>query len=213
MRIFGRSAIAAVLVLLLAWPGGFGAGAAPTNPKTTGTPNPATQKPAPKPAPKPAQVRGVLLDSQGLPAKGYQIALKDKVGNLFMSGPSGADGAFAVNAVPPSTYRLTAFAPDGTEFPVLSKEVALKAGQMERVEIRLSGKGAAPGRADQAKSAKAPGAQKKAAAAAPPSAAKGGVPTAALVAIVVAGVFAVGALASGGGGQENLQPPVSPTLP
>jgi len=85
-----------------------------------------------------AEVRGVLLDTGGLPAKGYQIGLKTPDGNLFLSKATAADGTFVVGGLPPATYQLVAFAPDGGELPVIAKQVALAAGQKERVEIRLA---------------------------------------------------------------------------
>ncbi len=85
-----------------------------------------------------AEVRGVLLDTAGLPAKGYQIGLKTPDGNLFLSKATAADGTFVVGGLPPATYQLAAFAPDGGELAVVAKQVALAAGQKERVEIRLA---------------------------------------------------------------------------
>ena len=85
-----------------------------------------------------AEVRGVLLDTGGLPAKGFQIGLKTPDGNLFLSKATLADGTFVVDGLPPATYQLVAFAPDGGEVPVVAKQMALAAGQKERVEIRLA---------------------------------------------------------------------------
>jgi hypothetical protein len=85
-----------------------------------------------------AEVRGVLLDTAGAPAKGYQIGLKTADGNLFLSKATPADGTFVIDGLPPATYQLVAFAPDGGEVPVLAKQVALTGGQKERVEIRLA---------------------------------------------------------------------------
>jgi hypothetical protein len=89
-------------------------------------------------APGTAEVRGVLLDTAGAPAKGYQIGLKTTDGNLFLSKATPADGTFVVDGLPPATYQLVAFAPDGGEVPVVAKQMALTAGQKERVEIRLA---------------------------------------------------------------------------
>lgn len=89
-------------------------------------------------APGTAEVRGVLLDTAGAPAKGYQIGLKTADGNLFLSKATLADGTFVVDGLPPANYQLVAFAPDGGEVPVLAKQMALTAGQKERVEIRLT---------------------------------------------------------------------------
>ena len=149
-----------------------------------------------------AQIRGVLLDWEGMPAQGYQVALRSKAGDLFISAPSGIDGAFVIDQLPPGVYRMAAFAPDGAEFPVLAKDINLAAGQVERLEIRLAKKGGAPGRAETSPT--------KEAAAKPGK--KGGLSTGAIVGIVVAGVAAVGLLVSSGGNDET--PPVlSPTLP
>ncbi len=152
--------------------------------------------------PAPAQLRGVLLDSQGLPAKGYQIGLRTANGDLFTSGATAADGTFAVTGLPADTYRIVAFAPDGTEFPVLSKEVKLTTGQVERVEIRMAEKGTAPGRPASAADAAKGG-----------TAAKAGLwsSTAFKVGIVVAGALAVGAAVSGGSSKSST--PVSPSAP
>ncbi len=102
--------------------------------------------PATPPSPTSAQVRGVLLDADGLPASAHQIGLKSAQGDLFLSPPTGPDGAFALELIPPGRYRLVAFAPDGAEFPVLGQEVELKPGQVERVELRIAGDAKAPGR-------------------------------------------------------------------
>lgn len=99
-----------------------------------------------QPAVDAAQLRGVLLEADGSPAVGYQVALRTPEGDLHTSAPTRPDGSFAIAALPPATYRLAAFAPDGTEFPVVAKEVTLRAGQVQRVEIRLGNRGAAPGR-------------------------------------------------------------------
>lgn len=85
-----------------------------------------------------AEVRGVLLDTGGLPAQSFQIGLRTTDGNLFLSKATPADGTFVVDSLPPATYQLVAFAPDGGEVPVLAKQMALAAGQKERVEIRLA---------------------------------------------------------------------------
>lgn len=85
-----------------------------------------------------AEVRGVLLDTAGAPAKGYQIGLKTTDGNLFLSKATPTDGTFVIDGLPPATYQLVAFAPDGGEVPVVAKQVALAGGQKERVEIRLA---------------------------------------------------------------------------
>lgn len=85
-----------------------------------------------------AEVRGVLLDTGGLPAQGYQIGLRTADGNLFLSKATPADGTFVIEGLPPATYQLVAFAPDGGELPVVAKQVTLAAGQKERVEIRLA---------------------------------------------------------------------------
>lgn len=110
-----RRSIAALLVLMICLPV-----TALTQPSTT------------------AEVRGVLLDTGGLPAKGFQVGLKTPDGSLFLSQPTAADGTFAIEGLPPATYQLAAFAPDGGEIPVVSKPVTLAAGQKDRVEIRLS---------------------------------------------------------------------------
>ena len=89
-------------------------------------------------APGAAEVRGVLLDTGGLPAKGYQIGLRTADGNLFLSKATPADGTFVIDGLPPATYQLVAFAPDGGEVPVVAKQMALASGQKERVEIRLA---------------------------------------------------------------------------
>ena len=96
-------------------------------------------------APAGAQVRGVLLDNQGLPAAGYQLGLQSPDGDLFISAPTGPDGAFAIEAIPTGTYRLVALAPDGSEFPVLSKNLTLKQGQVERLELKLGRASRMPG--------------------------------------------------------------------
>ncbi len=94
-----------------------------------------------------AQVRGVLLTEEGLPAVGYQVALKNDAGDLFLSPQTGKDGFFELAQLPADTYRLVAFDPKGAEFPILSKGVQLEAGQVERVEIRLAaGQAMPPGR-------------------------------------------------------------------
>lgn len=155
-----------------------------------------------------AQIRGVLLDQNGFPAVGYQVGLKTKGGDLTLSAPTGADGSFVLESLPPDTYRLVAFGPDGAEFPVLSREVALKPGQLERLEIRISGKGGVPG--------KGGAAETKAAAKSAGKGLRGWVAGSAAgkVAVVLGGAFAVGALASAassGGDENNSGPPPSPS--
>jgi hypothetical protein len=85
-----------------------------------------------------AELRGTLFDAAGRPAEGYQVALKTADGKLVRSKPTPADGSFAMAGLPPETYQLTAFAPNGREIPVIAKAVTLAAGQKERTEIRLT---------------------------------------------------------------------------
>lgn len=93
-----------------------------------------------------AQLRGVLLDAEGLPASGYQLGLKSPSGDLYLAPPTGADGAFALDAIPPGSYEVVAFSPDGEEFPVLGGGIVLEPGKVERLEIRLKPTGYPPGR-------------------------------------------------------------------
>jgi hypothetical protein len=93
-----------------------------------------------------AQVRGVLLDAEGLPAEGYQLGVKGEAGDLFLSPATAQDGSFVVQALPPGRYTMVAYAPDGTEYPVLGRAVELSPGQVERVELRLGEVGGPPGR-------------------------------------------------------------------
>ncbi|GEM_PF-3647738 len=158
-----------------------------------------------------AQLRGVLLDNEGMPARGYQVGLRSADGDLFLSTATGPDGAFVVQIVPPGKYELVAFAPDGSEFPVLSKPVVLKEGQVARLEIRIGPKGYAPGHAP----AKAAGATGKGATAG--AAGAGGAVTAGALAswwvplaVVVGGAFAVNAASDNDKGSEPEASPSSP---
>ncbi|MFN7967522.1 MAG: carboxypeptidase-like regulatory domain-containing protein [Acidobacteriota bacterium] len=155
-----------------------------------------------------SEVRGVLLSADGTPALGFQIGLRSKTGDLFLSAPTGADGAFAVESLPPDTYRVVAFAPDGAEFPVLGREVALKAGQVERIEARLAEKSISPGSLQ--------GASDKGAAAGTTSKKRGFAgfwgTTGGKIAVIVGGAFAVGLIASSGGDNNKERNP-SPSVP
>jgi len=156
-----------------------------------------------------AQLRGVLLDAEGMPARGYQVGLRSADGDLFLSTATGPDGAFVVQIVPPGKYELVAFAPDGSEFPVVSKPIVLKEGQVARMEIRIGPKGYAPGHAP----ARAGGAAGKGTAGATAgTAATGGVLASWWVplAVVVGGAFAVSALDDDDKGSE---PEASPSNP
>lgn len=93
-----------------------------------------------------ASLRGVLLSAEGLPAVGYQVGLRSAEGDLFISAPASADGHFNVSDLPPGRYRLVAFDEQGAEFPVLSREITLAPGAIERLEIRISGTSLPPGR-------------------------------------------------------------------
>ncbi len=155
---------------------------------------------APAGSPNAAEVRGVLLSADGTPAIGYQIGLRSKTGDLFLSAPTGADGAFAVETLPPDGYRVVAFAPDGAEFPVLGREVALKAGQAERIEARLGAKAVSPGSME--------GSAGKGAAAGKSASGKRGIAafwgtTGGKVAIIVGGIFAVGLAANALSSDDN----------
>lgn len=163
-------------------------------------------------SPNAAEVRGVLLSADGTPAVGYQIGLRSKSGDLFLSAPTGADGAFAVETLPPDAYRVVAFAPDGAEFPVLGREVALKAGQVERIEARLGGKAVSPG-SMQSSGAKGAAAGKNAGGGRGIAAFWG--TTGGKVAIIVGGIFAAGlvvnALSDDDDKKKNDNP--SPSVP
>lgn len=149
-------------------------------------------------SPSTATVRGVLLTKDGLPAEGYQIGLKSAAGDLFLSAPTRADGSFAVELLPPGRYRLVAFAPDGAEFPVMSKEVRLRAGDVERVEVRVSGEPRVPGSADRA-------------AAASEATKTGGGTRPWMIGVAIGGLFGLGLiLASNDDGSSS---PASPSTP
>lgn len=169
----------------------------------------------PAPAAQFAQVRGVLLTAEGLPASGYQLALRNRTGDLFTSGPTGPDGAFSVVQLPPDNYRLVALSPDGTEFPVLGREVELRAGQVERIELRLGAPSGAPGRAATAKEPAGAGGGGTGAATA---AKKGGgwwagLSTGMKIAIVTGGIFVGGLAASQLGDDDDSNPPASQARP
>ncbi len=110
-------------------------------------------------APPAAQLRGVLLNAEGLPASGFQLGLKSRAGDLYLAPPTGADGSFAIDGLPAGPYQVVAFAPDGTEFPVVGGEIELRAGAVERLEIRLRATGHSPGRPPDASPPGAPGAK------------------------------------------------------
>ncbi len=153
-----------------------------------------------------AVVRGVLLDTSGLPAQGFQLGLKTTDGNLFLSQPTGADGAFAIEGLPPATYQLAAFAPDGGEIPVIAKPVALSAGQQERVEIRLStDKATVAGRP--------PAADAGAIAPAPAQTSSVGWANVGWAALAIAGAFAIGYWVFDDDEVKRNKPIPSPYLP
>ncbi|UCF69049.1 MAG: carboxypeptidase regulatory-like domain-containing protein [Acidobacteriota bacterium] len=104
-----------------------------------------------------SQLRGVLLEQEGLPAVSYQIGLKSETGDLFLSPPTKADGSFTIANIPAGSYKLVAFDPTGAEFPVLGPELVLEPGQTQRLELRLSGPGQTPGRVIEPVAAEADG--------------------------------------------------------
>ena len=97
-------------------------------------------------APAPGQLRGVLLDGEGLPAEGYQVSAKAANGDLFNSTMSAADGSFVVPGMPAGEYTLVAIAPDGSEYPVIGGPIKIGAGETQRLELRIADIGMAPGR-------------------------------------------------------------------
>ncbi|GAB4371935.1 MAG: hypothetical protein Kow0062_07910 [Acidobacteriota bacterium] len=94
----------------------------------------------------PGALRGVLLDAEGLPAEAHQVGARSAAGDLFLSPPTGPDGSFALTGLPPGEYRLVAFGPDGTEYPLAPASVEVGAGQAVRLELRLAGAAGPPGR-------------------------------------------------------------------
>lgn len=128
-----------------------------------------------------SQVRGVLLDAEGLPATGYQVGLRSESGDFFLSASTGADGHFELTGLPAGNYRLVAFDPEGAEFPVLSEPIALAAGAVERLEVRIASGATPPGRVRPAAAAKRGSLSNW----------FGGLPIAAKIGIVVVGAFAV----------------------
>lgn len=164
-------------------------------------------------SPTTAEVRGVLLNMDGTPAAGYQLGLRSKSGDLFLSAPAGADGAFAIEGLPPDSYRVVAFSPNGSEFPVLGREVELKAGQVERIEAKLGVKVIAPGSAE----GKAAATTTKTASAGAKGKGFAGfwATTTGKVVIIVGGLFAVGAAASAlsGNDDNNNDNNPSPSVP
>ncbi len=152
-----------------------------------------------------AQLRGVLLDAEGMPARGYQVGLRSASGDLFLSTATGPDGTFVVQIVPPGKYELVAFGPDGSEFPVLSKPVVLKEGQVVRTEIRIGARGFAPGHAPAGEAAGKGAAAAGAGATAGGALASGWLPRA----VVVGGALAVSALDD----DDGNEPAASPSTP
>ena len=153
------------------------------------------------------EVRGVLLDTAGLPAKGYQIGLKTPDGNLFLSKATAADGTFVVSGLPPATYQFVAFAPDGGELAVAPRQTTLAAGQKERTELRLtSDKAVAPGTVP-AGAAAAAGATGATAAASTFSWGAFGIAAGA-----IAGAFLIGELVINDD-DNGVERPASPSLP
>lgn len=152
----------------------------------------------------PAQLRGVLLTEQGLPAVGYQVGLRRDNGDFFLSASTTSDGHFELTSLPPGSYELVAFDPEGAEFPVLSEKVVLSPGAVERMEVRISSKATPPGRS------------------APPAKSAGqgsklglwwrGLPTAAKIGIVTVGAFAVYQVVDNSG-SSSPSAPVSPSEP
>ena len=96
--------------------------------------------------PPAAQLRGVLLNAERMPATGFQLGLKSTAGDLYLAPPTGADGSFALDGLPAGPYQVVAFSPDGEEFPVVGGEIELRPGAVERLEIRLRAAGHSPGR-------------------------------------------------------------------
>lgn len=154
-----------------------------------------------------AQVRGVLLMPNGLPAEGYQVGLRNDLGDLFLSAATGQDGTFAIESLPPAAYRLVAFTPDGAEVSVLGRRVELAAGQVERVELRLGEQEFAPGRAPEPRTADAG------------RSARGGAKTGSrtvkvwITAVATAGAFGLGYLLGDDGDTDQPGPPMSASAP
>jgi hypothetical protein len=149
-----------------------------------------------------AQIRGVLLDREGMPAVGHQIGVKSGTGDLMLSAPTGADGHFVVSQLPPGKYELVAIDPDGAQYPVASAEVTLQPGQIARLEVRIAGGAQPPGRTRSA---------------GPVQESDGAfawfreLPMVAKAGIVVAGAFAVAVAVDDD--DDDAGPPVSPSSP
>jgi len=99
-----------------------------------------------RPLRTPGEIRGVLLDAEGLPAEGHQVGARSAAGDLFLSPRTGRDGAFVLTGLPPGEYRLVAFTPDGAELPLSPGDVKLGPGKTARLELRVSGEAGPPGR-------------------------------------------------------------------
>jgi len=144
-----------------------------------------------------AQIRGVLLDAEGMPAVGHQLGLKSATGDLMLSAPAGADGQFVLSQLPPGRYEIVAYDADGAEYPIVSDEVALEPGQIARIEVRIAGAPHPPGRVRPAAQASSGGGFR-------------GLPMLTKVGIVVGGAFAI-ALALDS--DDDPAPSVSPSVP
>jgi hypothetical protein len=156
-------------------------------------------KGAKPPADAPAQVRGVLLEQAGTPAHKHQVAVRNVAGDLFTSGPTGVDGSFVIAGLPPDTYRLAVFGPDGSEYPVVARQFTLAPGQTERLEIRITGEPAPPGRTPAADAQEKNAFSRFLAS------------TGGKIALVTAGVAMIAVAASGD--DDEPPPPVSPSMP
>jgi len=112
-----RAAVAALLAAALLLTG-------------TGIPVFAAAQDAPGAPGAPGAIRGSIQDANGQPLTGYRVKVTDAEGKVYESEPTGPDGKFEIQGLPPGTYIYSILDPQGGLIQVKMPPVVLEAGMV-----------------------------------------------------------------------------------
>ena len=78
----------------------------------------------------PGAIRGSIQDANGQPMTGYRVKVTDAEGKVYESEPTGPDGKFEIQGLPPGTYIYSILDPQGGLIQVKMPPVVLEAGMV-----------------------------------------------------------------------------------
>jgi len=88
-------------------------------------------------APTPARIEGLVVDSAGTPAAGYEVLLVEPAGQAVASATTDQGGLYSFREVAGGSYAMGLRDPRGGIAPVLADPVRVEPGSLVRRDIAL----------------------------------------------------------------------------